>query len=287
MRWVLSFTVVRLVAMLVLVAGVWVAVQIVVALIARGRSDEVQLAVITIGWILLAFAVLGTYRLGVRLVERRSAAELDGAWALPSFGAGTGLGVFLMTTVYVVLWSIAVAHVEGLGSVSRLLPILALSAGSAVSEELIFRGVLFRIVEEGFGTAGALAVSAAVFGGLHSWNPGASVASAAAIALEAGVLLGLAYAGSRTLWLPIGLHFGWNFTEGGIFGGAVSGFPAEGLIDVKLKGPDILTGGAFGPEASAVTIAVCLAASLIFLLASIRHGQWRGLRLRLRHPGGE
>ncbi|HLY58589.1 MAG TPA: CPBP family intramembrane glutamic endopeptidase, partial [Stellaceae bacterium] len=156
-----------------------------------------------------------------------------------------------------------------------------------VSEELIFRGVLFRIVEEGCGTLAALAVSAAVFGGLHAWNPGASIASGTAIALEAGILFGLAYAGSRTLWLPIGLHFGWNFAEGGIFGGAISGFPAEGLLDVKLSGPDILTGGAFGPEASLVTLAVCLATSLILLLAIVRHGQWRGVRLSLRHPGGD
>ena len=66
------------------------------------------------------------------------------------------------------------------------------------------------------------------------------------IVLEAGVLLGLAYAATRSLWLPIGLHFGWNFTEGGIFGASVSGRAYHGMFKFSLSGSDILTGGAFG-----------------------------------------
>ncbi|HLY55527.1 MAG TPA: hypothetical protein VKS60_08225, partial [Stellaceae bacterium] len=71
MRWVLSFTVIRLVAMLALVAGIWIAIQLVIALIARSWSDEAQIFAVTIGWMLLVPAVLGAYRLGVRLIERR------------------------------------------------------------------------------------------------------------------------------------------------------------------------------------------------------------------------
>jgi membrane protease YdiL (CAAX protease family) len=84
----------------------------------------------------------------------------------------------------------------------------------------------FAVTFGGFaGLAGAIAllVSAAVFGRVHAGNPGASWVSSLSIALESGVLLGLAYAATRSLWLPIGLHFGWNFTAGGIFGAAVSG----------------------------------------------------------------
>jgi hypothetical protein len=85
------------------------------------------------------------------------------------------------------------------------------------------------------------------------------------------VLLGAAYAATGRLWLPIGLHFGWNFAEGPIFGAAVSGTGiGSGLIEGKFEGPNILTGGQFGPEASVVAVIVCLAAAPYFL--------WRALQ---------
>ena len=75
--------------------------------------------------------------------------------------------------------------------------------------------------------------------------------SAIAIMLEAGVLLGSAYFLTRRLWLPIGLHIGWNFTQGGVFGIAVSGHPSSGLLQAVLSGPTWLSGGAFGANLGA------------------------------------
>src|SRR5581483_7760086 len=105
--------------------------------------------------------------------------------------------------------------------------------------------------------------------------------SSAAIALEAGILLAAAYLLTRSLWLPIGLHFGWNFTEGGIFGAAVSGNGAKGLINTSLSGPQLLSGGAFGPEASVAAVGVCLVAAVVMLVLAARRGEWRPLRLRI------
>jgi hypothetical protein len=102
--------------------------------------------------------------------------------------------------------------------------------------------------------------------------------STVAIALEAGALLGVTYAASRSLWLPMGLHFGWNFTEGGVFGTAVSGGQSHGLIESVLSGPTLVTGGAFGPEASVIALAVCLAATAVTGLWTVRHGRWRPWR---------
>jgi hypothetical protein len=97
------------------------------------------------------------------------------------------------------------------------------------------------------------------------------VLSTIAIALEAGVLLALAYATTNRLWLPIGLHAGWNFAEGTIFGTSVSGHAATpSLLRGALQGPAALTGGSFGPEASVVAILVCLAASAAFAVVVIR-----------------
>ena len=174
------------------------------------------------------------------------------------------------------------AHIGGYSGATGLAYAVAVAASAAVGEEIIFRGVVFRITEEGFGTLVALVLSATLFGLLHGFNPGASPVSMAAIALEAGILLALAYTATRSLWLPIGLHFGWNFTEGGVFGAPVSGNSAHGLISSTLSGDPLWTGGAFGPEASLAAVLVCLIASLAFLAITVRRGNWQPARLRIR-----
>ena len=142
-----------------------------------------------------------------------------------------------------------VAHIGNFAPGQALLAAINMAVLSAIGEEIIFRGVVFRIFEEMFGTFIALMVSAGFFGLIHMGNHGATVTSGAAIALEAGLLLAVSYAVVRNLWLPIGLHFGWNFAESGIFGSVVSGNAFKGLFNTTLTGPDMLTGGKFGPEA--------------------------------------
>ena len=90
---------------------------------------------------------------------------------------------------------------------------------------------------------------------MHLVNPDATLWGAIAIAIEAGCMLAACYAATRNLWVPIGLHFGWNFAAGGIFSTVVSGNGAsQGLLDATTSGPALLTGGDFGPEASLYTV---------------------------------
>jgi CAAX protease family protein len=110
-------------------------------------------------------------------------------------------------------------------------------------------------------------VSAILFGLLHAANPGATPFSSLAVALEAGVLLAVAFAATRRLWFPIGIHAGWNYAEGTIFGTAVSGGTVKAtLLHGVLSGSPLFTGGAFGVEASIVAIPVCLAAASLFAI---------------------
>jgi len=192
-------------------------------------------------------------------------------------------GATLFVLVYLLLWVAGAVSFDGFNGFGGLGHALAIAVASAVGEEIVFRGVLFRRFETALGTAIALIVSAALFALLHAGNPGASWISTLAIALEAGVLLGVAYAATRSLWLPIGVHFGWNFTEGGIFGAAVSGGQYQGLIAAPLWGPPWLTGGAFGPEASlpALTVALCASAALGGYV--VRHRGWRAPPWRRWH----
>ena len=231
---------------------------------------------VLIGLVLAAYVGL------VRWMERRGASELAVS-ALPvQLPAGALVGVALMASVFLALRTIGLANLSAGDGVSGLLAGLIAAAVAAVFEELLLRAVLFRIVEQAFGTSIALLVSAAVFGLLHGLNPGATLFSDAAIAIEAGLLLAMAYALTRNLWFAIGIHLGWNFTEGNLIGVPVSGgSTSHSLFRAALHGPELLTGGAFGPEASVITIGVCVVAALIFGGLVIRVGGWRPATRRL------
>jgi len=138
----------------------------------------------------------------------------------------------------------------------------------AVCEEVIFRGILFRMIDEQFNSAAAFAVSAAVFGAAHLANPGATWWAALAIAVEAGIMLSAAYKYSGNLWMPIGIHWAWNYTQGSILGFAVSGGDTGGsLLVPEITGPDIITGGPFGAEASIVAVLIGSVLSTILILS--------------------
>ena len=144
----------------------------------------------------------------------------------------------------------------------------------AVGEELMFRGVLFRWIDEKFGFSAALIASALVFGLVHIANPGATWWSSLAIAIEAGLLLGAAYKYSGTLWLPIGIHWAWNFSQGNVFGFEVSGGNAGStLIIPYIDGPEIITGGDFGAEASIIAVVLGAAISAVLVVSVLKNGR--------------
>ncbi len=224
--------------------------------------------------------MIAAYGGAVRLLERRAATETACAGSLRLLLPGMLFGAALFALVYAILWACGIAHLTGFGTTAGLLGIFGVSVASGVQEEIVFRAALFRVIDERFGTTAAMIVSAAVFGGLHGLNRGATLTSTAAVALEAGILLAAAFAMVRSLWLPIGMHFAWNFTEGGIFGAAVSGGRSQGLLAFPLTGPTLYTGGVFGPEASIVAVIVCLAAAGILIGVTLHRGHWRAFRLR-------
>jgi hypothetical protein len=132
---------------------------------------------------------------------------------------------------------------------------------------------LFRWLEEFGGSWAALVLTSALFGAAHLMNPNATPIAAFGIAVEAGVLLGGGYMLTRSLWLPIGLHAAWNFTQGEIFDVPVSGIDEHGLVQAKLSGPALLSGGGFGLEASlfAMTIATAVGVWLVWL--AVKRGE--------------
>ncbi|MGC2108086.1 MAG: CPBP family intramembrane glutamic endopeptidase [Candidatus Korobacteraceae bacterium] len=226
-----------------------------------------------LGAAILAVLCFVAYVAGVKWIERRSPTELTAGRTLPEGAAGLLVGCVLFSAVMAILWVAGVYHPAGKGAADQLVKGFVLAVLAGIVEEILFRGLLFRLSAKIVGTWGALLLTAALFGAAHAANPGATLGSSLAIALEAGILLGAAYAATTRLWLPIGLHIGWNFTEGSLFGMSISGDTAHnGVIQGTLSGPVILTGGKFGPEASIVAVLVCLVAALFLLRRMIKLG---------------
>jgi uncharacterized protein len=232
----------------------------------------------TAGIAILAAVALASYLTGSRWIERRPPPELADWGGTAEFVEGLALGIALFSSVMGVLWAFGVYHPAARGVFTGLGTGALLMLAAGIIEETITRGFIFRLVQLVGGTWIAVLVSSALFGAAHASNPGATVTSSIAIALEAGVLLAAAYILTGRLWLPIGLHAGWNFTEGPVFSMSVSGGSAPGgLIVGTLKGPVILTGGAFGPEASIVAVILCLCVAVLLFWRAARSGKIKPL----------
>jgi uncharacterized protein len=209
----------------------------------------------------------------VRLTERRPVTELGRSGAVGAAGRGVLIGFVWCGFVIANVAFLGGYRVDGLGSASGVVLLFGFMAAAAVTEEVMFRGVLLRVIEERLGSVIALTLTGLLFGLAHLLNPNATLWGAIAIAIEAGGALGAAYLATRTLWLPIGLHFGWNFALAGIFGAVVSGKnESQGLLNGVLSGPTVLSGGEFGPEASVYTVFVGAVMTIAFLWLARRRG---------------
>src|SRR5215472_5531331 len=213
------------------------------------------------------------YILFVRLVEKREATEFS-SFRISLLPLGTFVGLVWFAMLILMLYLAGHYQISGVGFPNRALAAVVFTLGIAIWEEVTFRGLLFRVTEQTFGTWAGVAVSAVVFGAVHGLNPNASLAASIAIILESGVLLAAAYFATRTLWLPIGLHFGWNFAEDFIFGVRTSGHAARpAIVEGTLTGPPLWTGGDYGLESSIWAIGMASIMSAILIVVAVRRRQ--------------
>lgn len=251
---------------------------VVVVLVALAGSAGVQ----AVGWTRVPTLVLGlataaltlvAYAWVVRRTERREPVEVALKGAPAALGRGVLIGLAMFVAVIANIYFLGGYEVRGWGSVAGAVAIFGFMAAAAVTEEVLFRGVLFRIAEERLGTWISLVLTGLLFGLAHVFNPNASLWSALAIAVEAGFMLAAVYVATRNLWVPIGVHFAWNFAQGGLFSTSVSGQDApQGLLDAVTSGPALVSGGEFGPEASAYSVLAGVVVTVVFLWLAKRRG---------------
>jgi membrane protease YdiL (CAAX protease family) len=235
-------------------------------------SPEVML----FGVIIEFFAITISVFLAVRFIDKRSLESLGlklNIQTLFDILMGIGIALVQMGFIYILMLGLGWLTFEGFAwefdpinvVITNVLIFFVTFIFVGWNEELLSRGYHLQTIASGLNLFWGVMISSAAFGFLHLRNPNASWVSTAGI-FFAGVYLAYGYIRTRQLWLSIGLHIGWNFFEGVVFGFPVSGLDIYALTRIKVLGPEIWTGGAFGPEAGLIVLpSLLLGAGLIYL----------------------
>lgn len=189
---------------------------------------------------------------------------LTGEHVLRDIGLGALAGTGIILVSFLVLWltgTVGSLELNEAFAAGHLFVWLGIYLIVAFVEEVMFRGYFLNVFMERFSPFSAILITSALFGAMHFLNPSFGWLGFINIAL-AGVLMGLVFFRRGNVWLPMGLHLGWNFVQGTVLGFNVSGIEAETIFRLHLQGSRWLSGGDFGLEGSLVTTFVCLGAIL-------------------------
>jgi uncharacterized protein len=281
-RRVLAFPMTRLVFTLLAGILLWGATHSLLRAIAGGPPFESLLGAFLNKTGQLAGPLGATIAIERILRGQRPAATLRALGLGPSrraLGLGTGFaaGGALMSAVSAVLAIVGFFAMSGTRSGAGIAMVghaLAFFFIGALAEEVLVRGILFRLLEEWLGTWAALVLAATVFGLMHLGNPNTTLAATLSGIVVAGGLLTSTYVLTRNLWFVTGMHWAWNFFQSAVFGVAVSGQSFDFAIsETTMRGPTFWTGGAYGPEAGAVPFVLVAPVLVALLIASARRGR--------------
>jgi membrane protease YdiL (CAAX protease family) len=245
----------------------------------EGSSAAQRMRLSPVGFFLFVLAGSVVLILVWKAFRRWVEGERDREFTLPGAGRELGVGLLagfllfsVMTGLVALLGGIEIVGTRPFGQ-TQFWAWAALGVASGIFEETLFRGILLRQLERLVGTWWALAATSVLFGAVHMMNPDATWVGAASIMIEAGVLLGAAYLYTRRLWLAAGIHAAWNFTQAWVFSVPVSGTGQPiGILVTRRDGPEWLTGGDFGLEASLAAVFVATVAGLWLLWQALRKG---------------
>ncbi|MEO6454940.1 MAG: CPBP family intramembrane glutamic endopeptidase [Ginsengibacter sp.] len=231
-----------------------------------------------------AIAVL-TYILLFKAYEKRRIKELSTS----SFGTnaviGFVTGLVLQSLFIAVIYIAATYSITRVNPLSTLVPSFSIALSAGFVAEILIIGVLFRLLEQQLGTTISLLLFIFLFAILHINGKGATLLSVCATGVQAGFMLPAAYIFSRSLWLPIFLHFNWDFAEPGIFGAINSSTSiTEGWFTSKISGAALITGGQTGPQNSLQSLILCLITGALFLLLAKRKNNFIKPGWRMSSP---
>jgi hypothetical protein len=256
---------VRIIFGLLLCFAVFIIAQQLVGKILDVTSINKDLRNLIKGIIASSFVLL-TYILFYRINEKRMIGEFSGKGILKNILLGVLIGTILQGLTILVIYFLGNFQIISVNPFSSIITPFAIAFSMAIFEETLLRGIIFRIVEEKLGSYISLLISAVIFGAVHLFNPDSSIISSICIGI-AGFMFGASYIYSRSLWLPIGIHFSWNFVQSGIFGAITSGNEkTSSLFNTKISGTELITGGAFGPEGTIQATIFWIIVAIIFMI---------------------
>ncbi|WP_433834667.1 lysostaphin resistance A-like protein [Flavobacterium anhuiense] len=260
-----------LLALLIFMAVVIIGQQIASKLLALTPLDKNFRSLLK--GLFVSSACILSYIFFFQKFEKRSITEFASKGFLKNVAIGALLGFTLQSLTILVIYLNGSYSVVAVNPVSFILMPFAIMFTVAIIEEILVRGIIFRIIEEKLGSYIALLISGLLFGILHLANAHSTILSSLCITM-AGFLFGAVFIYSRNLWFPIALHFAWNFTQSGIFGAITSGNEkTSSLLEAKIQGPEFITGGEFGPEGSIQAIIICLIATVILLVLNAKQNK--------------
>ncbi len=216
-----------------------------------------------------------------RFLDRRSFVSLGlrRPLAVVDYAAGFVVAGIIMGAIYGAEWALGWLKFEGFAwqltptpiIVGELLLWAVIFILGAWQEELLARGYWMQNMADGVNLIFGLILSSVLFGLLHAGNPNISI-TALVLLMVAGVFLAVGYLQTRQLWLGMGLHMGWNYFEGTIYGFQVSGLDTFRLIRQSVNGPELITGGPFGPEAGLIVLPA-MALGVLLLYLYVKYGR--------------
>lgn len=211
------------------------------------------------------YLFLYLYRLYCRYIEKREAYEISGRNSLGELGSGLLIGMVLVVIMIGLFILFRIYHIESVNSWTVILNAIVLFGMGSFLQEFLIRGILFRILEETFGTWITILSVGLIFGLIHLGNENASLLTSSYIFLG-DILLSAAFIYTRRIWLVWGIHFGWNLFQDGIFGMPNSGISSlPSLINASVNGPEWITGGSFGIEASLIALLLSTFLGIVIL----------------------
>ncbi len=215
--------------------------------------------------------LFSAYIIFSKFYERRAVTELSLRHMPKEMLVGFLMGIGLISLVILVLFLLGYYKVlEFVSLYVFTVPLLSLLL-MAIMEEILFRGIIYRILEQWLGTKIALLIPSLIFGIAHITNENSTIIGMIG-AVIGGLLVSISYTYSKRLWLPISLHLGWNFGQI-IFGSNLSGMDEFGkMFRASIEGPKFLVGTAFGVEDSILSLIFTLTLFLLILYKSIKNG---------------
>jgi len=280
----------RLLIQSLLALGLMLAVSLplVFGLLLTGSSALARLqSSLLLNTLISLLGIVSSVWIARRFLDRRSFTSLGlvvSSRAAKDLAAGIGITAVMMGTILALELAIGWTHFEGwawqmlpLGQlILDLLMALAVFVAVGFYEEILSRGYHLQNIRDGMNLFWGMMLSSVIFAVLHFGNPNSVWYTTLLGLLAAGLFLAFGWLRSGALWLPIGLHIGWNLFEGPVFGFPVSGLETARLLVHTLSGPTLWTGGGFGPEAGLIILpAMALGTGLIWAYTRSRGGAQR------------